>query len=174
MKIQNHRKQRAFQAFAVLSAAIVLPTCTSGDDVTGIENGLFAASPSILPATALHDEARMTGTPLTLADEGIHYEIAESLRPEHGLLSQLPESRNPGSDEAITFAAPTVLGRFSTYTAKEDRVQYDIARGTFSQTGGGLELRLSGQKRLFIDAIRTLRDEEKFSDMIRIGVRYEF
>ncbi len=70
--------------------------------------------------------------------------------------------------------SPTGLPRFGSYTARAEEPRYDVLRGTFAQVGGGLEYRLASHTRTFIDASRVLRDEEKYTDVIRVGLRYAF
>ena len=70
--------------------------------------------------------------------------------------------------------SPTGLPKFGSYTARAEEPRYDVLRGTFVLVGGGLEYRLSSNSRTFIDASRVLRNEEKYTDVIRVGVRYAF
>ncbi len=80
---------------------------------------------------------------------------------------------NRPNDEII-LSKPSYSPRFKPYKARDDEPRYDVLRGSFAKVGGGLEYRLQGYTRAFMDATRVLRNEERYSDEIRIGMRYAF
>ena len=77
-------------------------------------------------------------------------------------------------NDKVVLSQPDYAPRFKPYKARDDEPRYDVLRGSFAKVGGGLEYRVQGYTRAFMDATRVLRNEERYSDEIRIGMRYAF
>lgn len=175
------RKVLVSRMSVVMFSLVVTRSMSAGSEEPQVQYTQRSPAPSAEANDAML--AQPTVTRLSYSDPGSVYRssarVSEPYREDKNRSATFSEENSYAvmfdrNSIPVTLSSTADQPKFWSYTARPDGPRYDVLRGTFAQVGGGLEYRLTVRTRGFIDASRVLRDEEKYTDVIRIGLRYDF